>query len=77
MFQAQVEKVHHVDHSLLAFCAYISTGYSAGSVCNDIGISVCTAGQYVGSIVSLPLSAVLCKYGFDGGWPSVFYVFGT
>jgi len=33
-------------------------------------------GPYIGSIVSFPLSAVLCQYGFDGGWPSVFYVFG-
>ena len=33
-------------------------------------------GMYFGNLVSFPLSALLCEYGFDGGWPSVFYVFG-
>ena len=33
-------------------------------------------GTTVGSIVSFPLTALLCEYGFAGGWPSVFYVFG-
>ena len=27
-------------------------------------------------MISFPLSAVLCVYGFDSGWPSVFYIFG-
>jgi len=34
------------------------------------------SGVYFGNLASFPLSALLCQYGFDGGWPSVFYVFG-
>ena len=34
-------------------------------------------GSFVcGSAVLIPLAGLLCEYGFDGGWPSVFYVFG-
>jgi len=30
----------------------------------------------MGSVVALPLSGLLCKYGFDEGWASIFYVIG-
>ncbi|XP_063239664.1 putative inorganic phosphate cotransporter [Bacillus rossius redtenbacheri] len=35
------------------------------------------AGAQFGTIVSMPLSGLLSEYGFSGGWPSIFYVFGT
>lgn len=34
------------------------------------------AGAQFGTIISMPLSGLLSAYGFDGGWPSIFYVFG-
>lgn len=34
------------------------------------------AGAQFGTVITLPLSGILCEYGFDGGWPTVFYVFG-
>ena len=30
----------------------------------------------VGNIITLPLAALLCDYGFDNGWGSIFYVYG-
>ncbi|EDX07390.1 GD25524 [Drosophila simulans] len=33
--------------------------------------------KYFGTIISMPLSGLLAEYGFDGGWPSIFYVFGV
>ena len=41
-----------------------------------LSFTAVSLGPYIGSVISFPLSAVLCQYGFDGGWPSVFYVFG-
>lgn len=35
------------------------------------------AGAQFGTIVSMPLSGLLAAHGFDGGWPSIFYVFGV
>jgi hypothetical protein len=34
-------------------------------------------GAQFGTVITLPLSGLLCQHGFDGGWPTVFYVFGA
>ncbi|XP_070392578.1 sialin-like [Dermacentor albipictus] len=39
-------------------------------------LAVSTLGSILGTAVTLPISAVLCQYGFAGGWPSVFYLTG-
>lgn len=38
-------------------------------------VNRCT-GSMMGSVVALPVSGVLCQYGFDDGWGSVFYTIG-
>lgn len=39
--------------------------------------SIANTGSFVsGSIIAVPLTGLLCIYGFDGGWPSAFYISG-
>ena len=33
-------------------------------------------GATTGTIIALPVAALLCESDFLGGWPSAFYVFG-
>ncbi|GFU23497.1 hypothetical protein NPIL_187841, partial [Nephila pilipes] len=38
-------------------------------------LSICTIGQHVGTIITMPTSGFLIQYNVGGGWPSVFYLF--
>jgi len=42
----------------------------------SVVVGVIFDGTDAGIIVGMPLAGVLCDYGFAGGWPSAFYVFG-
>jgi MFS family permease len=35
------------------------------------------AGAQIGNVLVMPLSGLLCRHGFDGGWPSIFYILGV
>nr|CAB3266122.1 sialin [Phallusia mammillata] len=40
-------------------------------------VSLTYAGCHLGTVIAQPVSGVLCASSFLGGWPSVFYIFGT
>jgi len=42
----------------------------------SIVISVNKSGIDLGAVVGMLVAGILCDFGFAGGWPSVFYVFG-
>ena len=50
--------------------------WSAPKYCSIV-VCVIFVGIDSGALVGMLLSGVLCDYGFAGGWPSVFYVFGA
>jgi MFS transporter, ACS family, solute carrier family 17 (sodium-dependent inorganic phosphate cotransporter), member 5 len=39
-------------------------------------VGLANSGSQIGNIVALPLSGILCVYGFAEGWGSIFYIFG-
>jgi MFS family permease len=40
-------------------------------------IGIANAGSQIGNVIALPLGGYLCINGLDGGWPSIFYLFGS
>ena len=42
----------------------------------NFALNLTIPGAQVGNVITLPLSGILCEYGFDDGWGSIFYVFG-
>ncbi|XP_038051386.1 sialin-like [Patiria miniata] len=40
-------------------------------------ITLSYSGANLGTVISLPISGLLCGSDFLGGWPSVFYIFGS
>ena len=43
---------------------------------HSLVVSLVLFGSPAGVVVGMLLSGVLCDYGFAGGWPSAFYMFG-
>ena len=58
--------------AILALIARWSTPRNRSTV-----VVVIFTGMDIGVVAAMLLSGVLCDYGLAGGWPSVFYVFGT
>jgi len=46
------------------------------STLNDMETVLCALGTTLGFVMTFNTSGVLCEYGFDNGWGSIFYVTG-
>ena len=44
---------------------------------NSINMVFSPTGAVVGIVGTFAASGVLCEYGFDNGWGSIFYITGT
>ena len=58
------------------FMLYSSRTSSLKISCLLFNFLLSLTGCPVGNILAIPITGMLAKYGFDGGWPSVFYCFG-
>ena len=56
--------------TLFSFLSYLKISYLS------FNFLLSLTGCPVGNILAIPITGMLAKYGFDGGWPSVFYCFG-
>ncbi|XP_060605665.1 uncharacterized transporter slc-17.2-like [Ruditapes philippinarum] len=76
---------------ILMFVVRITVGLAGGSVIpagmsmvnswatpaeRPLMIAVCASGLLTGAIVTFLTSGLLCAYGFDNGWASIFYIHG-
>jgi len=57
--------------AIYALLAYWIPRHERGVV-----LALIQVGGNLGAVLAMPLSGYLCKHGFAGGWPSVFYVIG-
>lgn len=80
-----------IDYLLLILCRFV-LGFAHGMLWPAIStlwsfwappaerstlMSIARSGSQLGNVVALPLGGYLCVNGFDGGWPSLFYVLGA
>eukprot|EP00795_Rhopilema_esculentum_P011968 gene11968-2550_t len=72
-----VKNGKHFIQGVMLPCNHQIWSYWAPRSERTILVTIALAGMNVGTIVTMPLTGLLTKYGFDGGWASVFYCFGA
>ena len=68
--------LHQTCRILLEIMLYSSRTSYLKISCLLFNFLLSPTGCPVGNILAIPITGMLAKYGFDGGWPSVFYCFG-